>query len=107
MGDRTYSNLYGLPEHFDGHDTDYPTLAAAFGGGTATARDALLTNSTTLVESTPTVLALVLPGDTNHVVFVHRPTVHRGTPLTNRIIAVMGNSNSGNLPFLLQAEAFH
>ena len=62
MGDRTYSNLYGLAEHFDGHDTDYPTLAAAFGGGSATSRDTLLTNSATLVETTPTVLALVQIG---------------------------------------------
>ena len=104
---REYSSYYGNAGNFDEPAPDLGVLGAEYAPNLARTSGVLISQALGRRVISPTVIATLIPGETDHIVFLHRPTMYRMPgPLHMLAITVWGNVGHECMPYILDPTAF-
>ena len=113
MATTTVSAYYADATHWTDHRPDYAQINDALGPAAANVLNSRDCASSVcgLATSSPSVLAIVLQGDEDHVYVVHSPTVYHGDPINatafdNLVVVMAGNDVGTAVPMVLPQAAF-
>ena len=104
---REYATYYGTDANFDEPSPDLGVLATEYEPNPARASGILIARALGRRVTSPTVIATLILGETDHIVFLHRPTMYRlPGPLHTLAITVWGNAGHECMPYVLDPTAF-